>query len=116
MSKEDKYYQYNETKEQNNKLILSNYDYDLYHDEDNVANKVIRIKKFGNPSKGEKWKIFEDTKIVLTLDGIKFTNKEKSYFYTIEGINFLINQYKSGIKTVSGIKKNLKQVLDKNKK
>lgn len=112
MSNKEMYYS-NENKEQNNKLILSKYEYDLYHDEDNIVNKVIRVKKFGNSNKGEKWKIFEDQKVVLTLEGVKFTKKEKTYLYSVDGINFLINQYKNGFKSINAIKKNMKQFLDK---
>jgi|SRR6185436_8704916 len=97
-------------KDQNLKYSLSKFEYDLYHDEDNKLEKIIRVKRFAN-SKEEKWKIFEDNKIILTVEGSKLNNKEKEFLRTPEGVNFLILQYKNGIESFSIIKNEIKKKL-----
>lgn len=100
-----------EFKDQNIKYVLSKHEYDLYHEEDDVPTKVIRVKRFALPNKGERWKIFEDTKVVYTLEGAKLTIKEREFLHTIDGLNFLIAQYKQGIASFSALKNEIKKAL-----
>jgi hypothetical protein len=99
-----------EVKDQNLKYNLSKFEYDLYHEEDDIAEKVIRVRRVSMPNKGEKWKIFEDNKAVFIVEGSKLTNKEKEFLRTVDGVNFLINQYKSGIKSFNALKTELKKL------
>ena len=98
-----------EFKDQNLKYNLSKFEYDLYHEEDDVVEKVIRVKRVSMPNKGEKWKIFEDTKLIFTVEGAKLTNKEKEFLRTIDGVNFLISQYKQGLKSINYLKTEIKK-------
>jgi len=100
-----------ESKDGNLKYNLSKFEYDLYHEEDDVAEKVIRVKRVSMPNKGEKWKIFEDNKVMFVVEGTKLTNKEKEFLRTIDGVNFLITQYKQGIKSFNSLKKEIKKKL-----
>ncbi len=100
-----------EFKDQNIKYVLSKHEYDLYHEEDDVPAKVIRVKRFTLPNKGERWKIFEDNKVVYTLEGSKLTIKEREFLHTVDGINFLITQYKQGIASFSALKNENKKAL-----
>lgn len=100
-----------EFKDPNLKYNLSKFDYDLYHEEDDVAEKVIRVKRVSLPNKGEKWKIFEDNKVTFILEGSKLSNKEKAFLRTVEGVNFLIAQAKYGIKSFNSIKNEIKKKL-----
>ncbi len=93
------------------KYNLSKFEYDLYHEEDDVAEKVIRVKRVSMPNKGEKWKIFEDNKVMFILEGTKLTNKEKDFLRTVDGVNFLITQYKQGIKSFNSLKLEIKKKL-----
>ncbi len=93
------------------KFNLSKFEFDLYHEEDDVAEKVIRIKRVSLPNKGEKWKIFEDNKVVFVVEGAKLTNKEKDFLRSVEGMNFLIAQFKKGIKSFNSLKKEIKKNL-----
>jgi hypothetical protein len=93
------------------KNTLNKYEYDLYHEEDDVAFKVIRIKHINLPNKGDKWKVFEDNKNIFTIEGSKLTNKEKSFLKTVDGMNFLINQSKLGIKSINYLKIEIKKLL-----
>jgi len=98
-----------EFKDQNLKYNLSKFEYDLYHEEDDVVEKVIRVKRVSMPNKGEKWKIFEDTKLIFTVEGAKLTNKEKEFLRTVDGVNFLIAQYKQGLKSINYLKTEIKK-------
>lgn len=100
-----------EVKDSNLKYNLSKFEYDLYHEEDDVAEKVIRVKRVSMPNKGEKWKIFEDNKVMFVVEGTKLNNKEKEFLRTIDGVNFLIAQYKQGIKSFNSLKKEIKKKL-----
>ena len=101
----------NEFKDQNLKYNLSKFEYDLYHDEDDIPEKIISIKRITLPNNGEKWKVFEDNKAMFTIDGAKLTKKEKAFLRTVDGVNFVIQQYKIGINSFNHFKTELKKKL-----
>ena len=98
-------------KDQNIKYNLSKHECDLYHEEDDIPNPVIRVKRFSMPNRGEKWKIFQDSKVVYILEGAKLTVKEKEFFHTAAGLNFLIAQYRKGLTSVAALKNEIKLLL-----
>ncbi len=102
-----------ETKDNSIKYVLSKYEYDLYHEEDDVVNPILRVKRFTLPNKTEKWKFFQDNKVIFALEGTKLTNKEKEFLRTVEGINFLLQGYKDGLDSLNAFKKQLKEKLKK---
>jgi hypothetical protein len=102
-----------EFKDQNLKHNFSKFEYDLYHEEDDVSEKVIRVKRFSVPNKGERWKVFEDNKVVFIVEGSKLLKKEREYLQTIDGFNFILAQAKQGIKSLNGLKAELKKAMDK---
>lgn len=91
-----------------NKHIYSKFEYDLYHDEDNVIMPVVRVKHINLPNKCEKWKIIENDKTVFVIEGIKLLKKERRFLQTLDGVNFLIAQYKKGIKSFHSLRKEMK--------
>lgn len=100
-----------ELKTQNTKYTLSKFEYDLFHDEDNKVEKIVRVKRISLPNKGERWKIFEDNKVMMIIEGSKLTNKEKEFLRSVDGVLFLINKYKEGINSFNHLKKEMKNVL-----
>lgn len=90
---------------------LSKFEYDLYNEEEDIAHPVIRVKRVSLPNKGEKWKIFENSKVVFIIEGLKLTKKEKEFLRTIDGINFLLDQYKKGINSFNAFKKEIKKKI-----
>jgi len=106
----EKYYQ-SENKDQQVKHTFSKYEYDLYTEDQDIQFPIVRVKHTTLPGKIDRWRIFEDNKVVLVLDGNKFTKKERSYLYTIEGVSFIISQYKLGVKSLNGLKAALKKKL-----
>jgi hypothetical protein len=89
-------------------IVGSKYDYDLFLEENDKKEKIIRVKRTNSTSGGEKWKILENEKIVFVVEGAKISKKEKEYLRTVEGVRFLIEQAKVGIKSVSGLKNELR--------
>ena len=100
-----------EGKDSSSRYNMSKFEYDLYHEEDDVAEKVIRVKRISLPNKGEKWKIFSDNKVLFVIEGNKLTNKEKEFLRTVNGVNFLIAQFKQGIKSFHALKIEIKKKL-----
>lgn len=98
-------------KESGTKGNLNKFDYDLYKDEDNVTLPVIRVKSVNMPNKGKKWRIFQDTKVVFTIESIKLSKEEREYLQTVAGFNFLLHQAKSGIKSFNSFRIALKNTL-----
>lgn len=88
----------------------SKIEYELFKDEENVAEKVVRVRRTV-VGKNERWKIFEDGKIVFTVEGLKLTKGEREFLRTPAGCSFLIAQGRNGIKSFSGFRKQLKLVL-----
>jgi hypothetical protein len=91
-----------------NKQILSKEGMELYHDEDNIKMPIIRVKHFKLPNKGERWKIFNDSKVVIVIEGSKLNKKEREFLRGLDGINFLIKAHKAGIDNFNALKKELK--------
>lgn len=100
-----------EFKDSGVKYVMSKFEYDLYHEEDDIAEKVIRVKRFNLPNKGERWKIFEDARVIFVIEGTKLGKKEKDFLRSPEGFNFLIAQSKAGIKSFNALKNEIKTAL-----
>jgi hypothetical protein len=100
-----------ESKDQNSKFNLSKFDFDLYHEEDDIAEKVYRVKRVSMPNKGEKWKIMIDNKVAFVIEGNKLSKKEREFLITVNGFSFILAQAKLGIKSLTVIKNELKKIL-----
>lgn len=86
-------------------------DNELFNEEANIALPIINVKRVKLPRNGEDWEVIENGQVVLTLKGTRFTNPEKTFLRTVEGMQFLMAQYKSGKKSVVKIKEEIKKVL-----
>ena len=92
--------------------ILSKFDYDLYHEEDDVSLPVVRVKRVALPNKGEKWKVMHDNKVIFTIESTKISKKEREYLQTIEGFNFILGRAKTGIKSLNSFRTELKKIIE----
>jgi hypothetical protein len=90
------------------KFGISKFEDDLYHEEYNVAEKIIRIKHIIMPNKDEKWRVIIDDKVIFTIDGRKISEENIKYFNTVEGFNFIINLVKKGKLTIKDFMSELK--------
>lgn len=100
-----------ESKNYQTKSILNKYEYDLFDEDKDVVEKVVRVKRTQLPNKGERWRIIENNKVAFTIEGTKVSKKEKEFLRTLDGFNFLITQFKAGTKTISRLKFELKRLL-----
>lgn len=90
--------------------ILSKISADLYDDAKGlVVEKLIEVKRITVGSKGERWKILENSKVVFVVEGQKLLKKEKEFLRSLPGLQFLIKQGKLGIKTFTQLKRALKK-------
>lgn len=66
---------------------------ELFKDEDNKVEKIIRVKR--SVVKGiEKWTLLEDKNIILSFGVDDVSASQVDFLRTVEGFNFLIAQYK----------------------
>jgi|AACY02.5.fsa_nt_gi hypothetical protein len=84
-------------------------DAELFKEEDNKKHKLINVRRAKLPKNGEDWEIIEDGKVMLVLKGNRFTSKERDFFKTVDGIKFIMEGWKSGWKSVSRFKEELKK-------
>lgn len=99
-------------KNQNFKHTSNKFEYDLYHDEDNKIEKIIRIKRIFTSDRIEKWKIFDDNKLIFTIEGKRLNEKERKFLRTVSGVNLLISYYKKiGHQNLSLIREEIKKNL-----
>lgn len=100
---------YSETLNQFKQFGLSKNDTELFKDEDYTPNTLISVKRIDLPKKGiEDWEINVDKEVVLVLKGNRFTNKEKEYLRSVDGMKFLVSSFKSGNRSVVKIKEHMK--------
>lgn len=83
-------------------------DSDLFKDNSYVPNKLVQVKRVNSNKIGENWDIMENGKSVLRLKGDKFTNKEKAFLRTIDGVKFVMEGYKNGWKSLNKFKQEIK--------
>lgn len=100
-----------EVKDQNSRYSLSKFDFDLFHEEDDISNQVVRVKSVSMPNHGQKWKITIDNKLIFTIESTKISKKERLFLQTIDGFNFMLAQAKLGIKSLNNFKVELKKMM-----
>ena len=100
-----------EVKESILKYPLSKFDYDLYDETDNKVEKIIRVKAVYSIKKGDKWKIFDNDKVVCVIDGTHLNKRERAFLKTVDGMNWMIAQAKAGIKSFNSLKIELKKKI-----
>lgn len=77
-------------------------------DEDraNICPDCITVKRVSFKDT-EDWEIQSNKKTVLVLKGVRFTAKERKFFQTVHGMQFLVKAYKDGCKSVQDFKKRI---------
>lgn len=81
---------------------------DLFKKEDFVPNKIVEVHLIDLPKNNEDWKIIDDNQEMLTLKGMRFTNKEREFLRTPKGFLFIIDGYKKGWRTIAKFKREIK--------
>jgi len=87
-------------------------DNELFQEEDYVPQTLINVKRVTSKRETkEDWVIYQDKKIVLRLKGNRFSTKEKQFLRTVDGMKFIISEYKNGLKSINAFKNKLKEIL-----
>ena len=72
---------------------------------------VIRVKHIRAP-KGDRWRVFNGTKVTQTIDGTKLLKKEREFLNTIRGLQLLLEKSKQGPLTIASLKKDIKIAVE----
>jgi hypothetical protein len=88
-----------------NNNISSKSDIELFKEEDNVVHTLINVKYYKTK---DEWRVFENKKEVLIIPASVLNKKQREFLKTINGIRFLIDRWKGGIKSLNGLKRELK--------
>jgi len=86
-----------------NNPFVSKSDFELFKEEDNIAGELLRVKRSASKD-GEKWSIIKDKKVLLSIKGERFTKRQREFLYKPEGIKYLLDMFKSGVNTQSGLR------------
>lgn len=82
-------------------------DNDLFDEKKNIKERLITIRHLRLAKKKEDWLILENNKVALRLKDYRLSKNEKNFLRSIEGFQFLIAQWKAGVKSVSGLKRQM---------
>lgn len=92
--------------------IISKFEGDLFKDEMNIVERVIRVKR--TRGKIEKWTIYNDQEAIFVIEGDKLSKKICSFLRTPEGFNYLLIQFKSSLppSSFSALKQRLTEKIN----
>lgn len=90
---------------------LTKADNEFFREDLYKPNSIVRIKRKFSKKNGEEWQIIQDGDLVLTLKESRFTIAERSFLHTVEGMQFLMQSFKSGICSVAKLKEAIKQKI-----
>jgi len=100
--------------EKNKMSFNLNQSNELFDDEEaSKKHKLINVRRIALPRKGENWEISEDGRKVLILRGVKLTKREKSALRTVGGIKLVVEEFKSGNRSVTKMKAVLRKYWEK---
>ncbi len=91
------------------KYPLSKADFELYDEAKAIPAPVFRVKRMSSAAKGERWRFIRDEELQFVLEGSKLSKKECIFLRTVDGINFLVAEFKVGFKSFNELKSRLKQ-------
>lgn len=81
---------------------------ELFKEESNLVQTLIQVKRKETKKNGEEWFILENKEIVMHLKNSRLNTQEKAFLRTLDGVQFLIKQYKNGVTSFAKMKEALK--------
>jgi len=93
------------------KFINSKADMELFDEAKAAPATVFRVKRMSSATKGERWRILENEELKFILEGSKLSKKECMFLRTVEGVNFLVAEFKIGFKSFNELRSRLKQKI-----
>jgi hypothetical protein len=101
-------FNFGEEREFKNNPVASKYAFDLFDESKAVAAPLIRVKHIRAPNKADRWKIFNNNKVIFILEGSKLLKKEREFLHTVSGVQTLLALGKTNDLTIVHLKKELK--------
>ena len=89
----------------------SKFDFDLYHEDLDVAMPSFRVKRIALPNDGERWRIMSGSLVICVVEGSKLNKKERAFLRSLDGVNFLLGLAKKGAGSFNAVKIALKNHL-----
>ncbi len=80
---------------------------ELFDDDKNIVHPILRIRKITRPKGKERWEILENNKTVIILRTNSLSKLDVDFLNTINGVQFIMNEYKSGNKSANKIREKL---------
>jgi hypothetical protein len=104
-----------QVKQQNNRFTLSKVEADLFNEDKFMVNVIFHVKRELS-SNEERWKILKKMpskkdEVIFLIEAKKLSKKEREFLRKPEGVLFLINQAKFGIKSLNSLRNNIKLLL-----
>jgi len=93
------------------KYPLSKADFELYDETKAMPASVFRVKRMSSAAKGERWRFMKNEELQFVLEGSKLSKKECMFLRTVEGVNFLVAEFKIGFKSFNELRSRLKQKI-----
>jgi hypothetical protein len=93
------------------KYPLSKFDFELFDEAKAIPGTVVRVKRVASAAKGERWRILENDELKFVVDGEKLSKKECMFLRTLDGVNFLIGEFKVGFKSLNELRGRLKKKI-----
>lgn len=80
-------------KETGAKYNLSKFEYDLYHEDNDIPQPAIMVRRI-EINNEEKWNVMIDNKILFVIEANEFVEQIK-FLRSVDGVKFLINEVKN---------------------
>lgn len=90
-------------------LLLSKSDFELFDEAKAVPGSVVRVKRMGAKNKNERWRILENDELKFVIEGDKVSKREREFLRSVEGIGWLIGEFKMGFKNLTELRVRLKK-------
>ena len=86
------------------------HDTEFFKEDSYVPHDMVSVRRVEFTNGDEDWEILKNKKVVLTVNGSRFSKKEKEKLGKPNGMIFLMNGYKAGWKTITEFKKQIKNL------
>jgi hypothetical protein len=87
---------------------------ELFDDEKCVVHSLVSVRRTKSSKNGENWKVLEDGRVSLIIRGKQLNKHDREFLRGVEGVRFVISEYKAGNKSALKLKKKIKEHVENN--
>ncbi len=88
---------------------------ELYDEQKDIVYPIIRIKRITRPRKNERWEIIENDEVCLSIKRNTLTNTDANFLCTVDGIKFVLSEFKNGARTAGKLRESLRKFRKQNR-